>query len=350
MTGAFAWSVAKDHLVWSPQLYRILEVDPSLPATMAQFEARIHPEDLAFFRGTVVRARENGDDFGFELRLGISNDVVKYVEVVARATRDASAGLEYIGAVQDVTERRLATLLLEKARSELSRVNRVMSLGVLSASIAHEINQPLSAIITNANTCLRMLAADPPNLDGARETARRTIHAGNRAAEVTARLRALFLQKKVSAEAVDLNEVARDVLALSLGDLRKNRVRVRQELSSDLPLVTGDRVQLQQVVLNLLLNASDAMSGVDDRPRQLLIRTERDESAQVRLTVRDTGVGFEPSKADQLFEAFFTTKSSGMGIGLSVSRSIVESHGGRLWAAPNDGPGATFAFSLHCLE
>jgi PAS domain S-box-containing protein len=243
-------------------------------------------------------------------------------------------------------ERRLSEEALSKVRSELAHVARAQSLGVLTASIAHEVNQPLSGIITNANTCLRMLAADPPNVDGARETARRTIRDGNRAADVVTRLRALFSRKDATTEPVDLNEAAREVIALSWSELQRSRVILRPELADILPPVTGDRVQLQQVILNLLLNATEAMSSVNDRPRQLVIRTERDEGDRVRLTVQDAGVGLDPQAADKLFEAFYSTKSGGMGIGLSVSRSIIERHHGRLWAAPNDGPGATFAFSI----
>ena len=218
----------------------------------------------------------------------------------------------------------------------------------MTASIAHEVNQPLSGIITNASTCLRMLAADPPNVDGARETARRTIRDGNRASDVITRLRALFGKKDATTGPVDLNSAAREVIALSLSELQRSRVVLRTEFADDLPLVMGDRVQLQQVILNLVRNAADAMSNVDDRPRQLVIRTERDENDHVRLTVQDAGVGFEPQDAERLFDAFYTTKSEGMGIGLSVSRSIIERHHGRLWAAPNDGPGATFSFSIPC--
>jgi signal transduction histidine kinase len=222
----------------------------------------------------------------------------------------------------------------------------VSSLGALTASIAHEVNQPLSGIITNASTCLRMLAADPPNVDGARETARRTIRDGNRASDVITRLRAMFSKQDAAAEPVDLNDAARKVVALSLSEIQRSRAILRQEFASGLPPVTGDRVQLQQVILNLLLNALDAMNGVDDRPRQLTIRTEQDGEDRVRLTVQDSGTGFDPRAADRLFEAFYTTKTGGMGIGLSVSRSIIESHHGRLWAAPNDGPGAAFSFSI----
>jgi signal transduction histidine kinase len=190
------------------------------------------------------------------------------------------------------------------------------------------------------------LAADPPNVDGARETARRTIRDGNRASDVITRLRALFSKKDSSTESVDLNEATREVIALSSTTLQKNKVILRLELADDLPFVTGDRVQLQQVILNLLANASDAMSTIDDRPRKLLIKTEQDEGDGVRLTVQDAGVGFDPQTADRLFDPFYSTKDNGMGIGLSVSRSIIESHRGRLWAVPNDGPGATFSFSV----
>ncbi len=252
----------------------------------------------------------------------------------------------YIGAVQDVTGRRRSEDALGKVRSELAHVARVAALGALAASIAHEVNQPLSGIITNASTCLRLLADDPPNIDGARETARRTIRDGNRASDVIARLHALFAKKGAVTESVDLNKATRELIALSSNEIQRERVTVRMDLADDLPPVAGDSVQLQQVVLNLLMNALEAMRGVDDRPRQLVIRTERDEGERVRLSVQDVGVGFDPQSVDRLFDAFYTTKGDGMGIGLSVSRSIIESHHGRLWAALNDGPGATFSFSI----
>jgi len=292
----------------------------------------------------VERARA-GKDFEYEHRLQLPDKRVKYLQLMAHAIRSGAGQLEYIGAVQDVTERRLSEEALGKLRSELAHMTRVTSLGALTASIAHEVNQPLSGIVTNASTCLRMLAADPPNVEGARETARRTIRDGNRASEVIARLRALFSKQDAAAEPVDLNQATREVIALTLDELQRNRVVVRTELVDDLPPVMGDRVQLQQVILNLLRNGSDAMSGVEDRPRQLDISTEGDADS-VRVTVTDSGVGIDLKDVDRLFDAFFTTKSAGMGIGLSVSRSIIESHQGRLWAAPNDGPGATFSFSI----
>src|SRR4029079_19464770 len=208
--------------------------------------------------------------------------------------------------------------------------------------------QPLSGIITNAGTCLRMLAADPPDLDGARETARRTLRDGHRAADLICRLSALFSKREFTLEPLDMNDVTREVVALSMSDLQRNRIVLQSEFADDLPLITGDRIQLQQVVLNLLRNASDAMVAVDDRPRQLLIGSSREDGDRVRVSVRDAGVGLDRQSIDKLFDAFFTTKSDGMGIGLSVSRSIVERHHGRLWAEPNNGPGATFSFSIPC--
>jgi signal transduction histidine kinase len=347
-TGSFSWCVATDEITWSEQLYRIFEFHQGVRVTLDLIRTRVHPEDIPSLYDAIGRARSTGSFIEYELRLQMSDYSIKYLHMVAHATRGKDNQLEYIGAVQDVTQGRASAEALGKVRSELSRVSRVTSLGVLTASIAHEVNQPLSGIITNAGTCLRMLATDPPNLDGARETARRTIRDGNRASDLVKRLRALFGTKDAITERLDLNEATREVIAMSLSRLQSNRVILRSELADDLPPITGDRVQLQQVILNLLRNASDAMSDVQDRPRQLVIRTEREEGDRVRVTVQDTGVGLEPQGADRLFEAFYTTKSGGMGIGLSVSRSIIESHQGRLWAAPNDGPGATFSFSIPC--
>jgi len=350
-TGSFSWRVVTDEITWSEQAHHIFELDPAMSMTPALMRTRVHPEDIPLFDEVFDRARATGSDFEFEHRLLMPDHSIKYLHVIAHGTRNQDGEPEYIGAVQDVTERRLSEEVLGNLRSELAHVSRVATLGALTASIAHEVNQPLSGIITNASTCLRMLAAEPPNVEGARETVRRTIRDGHRASDVITRLRALFSKKGTTTEWVDLNDGTREVIALSLSELQRSRVILRTELADGLPPVRGDRVQLQQVILNLIRNASDAMSGVDDRPRQLLVRTERDEGVRVRLTVQDAGVGIDPQAADRLFEAFYTTKNDGMGIGLSVSRSIIESHQGRLWAAPNDGPGATFSFTLpHASE
>jgi PAS domain S-box-containing protein len=345
-TGSFSWRVTTDEITWSEHLHRIFELDRDAPVTVELIRTRIHPEDLSMVNDIFDRARRDGGDFDYAYRLQLANHSVKYLHMIAHGTRDEAGRLEYIGAIQDVTERRRAEEALINARSELARVARVSSMGALAASIAHEVNQPLAGILTNANTCLRMLAADPPNVDGARETARRTIRDGNRASDVITRLRSFFAKKDSTTEPVDLNEATREVIALSLSQLQRGRVVVRPELADELPPVAGDRVQLQQVVLNLLLNAADAMSGIEDHPRHLVIRTERTEDHHVRLTMQDAGVGIASQDVERLFEPFYSTKSGGMGIGLSVSRSIIESHRGRLWAVPNEGPGATFSFSI----
>ena len=344
--GGFSWHVESGQIAWSDQLYRIFEFEPGSLVTLERIGSRVHPEDIPLLGDMIERARRAASNLEYEHRIIMPNQSVKYLHFVAHGTQGQDGRLEYIGAVQDVTERRLAEDALTQARSDLAHVTRVTSLGVLTASIAHEVNQPLSGIITNAGTCLRMLASEPPNVEGARETAKRTIRDGNRASELIMRLRALFSKKESTTEPVDLNEATKEVIALSLSELQRNRVILRPEFADDLPVVTGDRVQLQQVILNLLKNASDAMRTVNDRPRQLRIRTQRGTDDQVRLTVQDVGVGLDPQAMDRLFQAFYTTKNDGMGIGLSVSRSIIERHHGRLWAEPNDGPGATFSFSI----
>ena len=349
-TGTFSWRMATDEVTWSEQLYRIYELEIGVPVTPELISTRIHPEDVSLLAKMKMVDQTQGaaSDFEWQYRLMMPDHSIKYLHAVAHATRDEDGQLEYIAAVQDVTASRLSEEARDKARSELAHVARVTSLGTLAASIAHEVNQPLAGIITNASTCLRMMSADPPDVEGARETMRRTIRDGNRAADVITRLRGLFGRKEARTELVDLNAATRDVIGLLLSELQRSGVILRVELADKLPAVMGDRVQLQQVILNLLRNASEAMSSVEDRPRQLVIRTERDGGGRVRLTVQDAGVGFEPQAVNSLFEAFYTTKGSGMGIGLSVSRSIIESHHGRIWAAPNNGPGATFAFAVPC--
>ena len=346
-TGSFSWCVETDEITFSEEARRIFGFEPDALVTLELLATRVHPEDLPFLAERTEAARKASEGQDYEIRLLMPDGSIKYLHTTSNETRGFSGQREYIGALQDVTQRRVAQESLNKARSELAHVSRVTSLSALTASMAHEINQPLSGIITNANTCLRMLNGNPPNVDGARETARRTIRDGNRASDVITRLRSLFSKKEVAAERVDLDEATREVIALLLDELQRNRAIVHYEFADHLPIVKGDRIQLQQVILNLARNASDALIDIEDRPRRLLIRTEQvDEN--VCLSVQDSGIGFDPGIADRLFESFYTTKASGMGIGLSVSRSIIEAHGGRLWATANNGPGATFAFSIPC--
>ena len=269
--------------------------------------------------------QQRGSDYEHDYRLLMPGRSVKYLHVVAHATRDQDGELVYIAAVQDVTQRRLSEEALAKTRSELARVARVSSLGALTASIAHEVNQPLSGIITNASTCLRMLAADPPNVDGARETARRTIRDGNRASDVITRLRALFSKQDAAAEPVDLNDAARKVIALSLSEISEaGRFcggicrRPAAGHGRSRPASAGHPEPAAECL--------DAMSGVEDRPRQLMIRTERDDDDRVRLTVQDSANGIRTARRGEAVRGLLHDKNGGMGIGLSVSRSIIESH------------------------
>jgi len=344
-TGSFITDLVGDDHKWSDEAYRIFEFEPGTRVTVQRVRDVIHADDLGSFDSVIARGR-SGVNVTFAFRIVTPRGGVKHVRGVAHVIEQIEGRPMFVGALQDVTESTVAEEALNRARSELAHVARVTTLSTLTASIAHEVNQPLSGIITNAGTCLRMLDADPPNIDGARETARRTIRDGNRASEVIVRLRALFSRRGFTLESLDLNEAMREVLALSRSDLQRNRVVLQSDLADDLPSVSGDRIQLQQVILNLLRNASDAMQGLDNRPRQLLIRTEREDGDRVRVSVRDAGVGVDAHSLNKLFDAFYTTKSDGMGIGLSVSRSIIERHQGRLWAEPNDGPGATFSFSI----
>jgi PAS domain S-box-containing protein len=342
-TGSFITDLVGDNHDWSEEAYRIFEFDPATTVTVQRVRDIIHPDDLPSFDSVIARGM-SGVNVDFAFRIVTSRGAVKHVRGVAHVIEQIEGRSMFVGALQDVTESMVAEEALNRARSDLAHVARVATLSTLTASIAHEVNQPLSGIITNAGTCLRMLDVTPPNVEGARETARRTIRDGNRAADVISRLRALFSKKEFSLEPVDLNEATREVITLSRSELQRNRVVLQSELADDLPNLTGDRVQLQQVILNLLRNASDAMVDVHDRPRQLLVKTEQMDGDRVRLTVRDAGTGVDPQVVDKLFDAFYTTKRDGMGIGLSVSRSIIERHHGRLWAERNDGPGATFAF------
>lgn len=323
-------------------------LSPALAQGWAWTQA-FHPDDIGRLNDYWLSTISAGQPGEIEARLRRFDGRYRWFLFRASPLRDeAGAVVKWYGTNTDIDDRKRAEEELRSAQSELARVMRVMTMGQLTASIAHEVNQPLSGIITNATTCLRMLDANPPNLEGARETTRRAIRDGHRASDVVTRLRTLYSKKEPALEPMNLNEVAREVTALSLAEIQKHGVTLRQEFANDLPPAVGDRIQLQQVILNLIRNAADAMSTIDGRPREMLIRTERDEGNQIRLSVKDSGVGFTPQVAGKIFEAFYTTKADGMGIGLSVSRSIIEAHQGRLWATSNDGPGCTFSFAIPC--
>jgi C4-dicarboxylate-specific signal transduction histidine kinase len=243
-------------------------------------------------------------------------------------------------------QRRRAEAALREAQAELAHVTRATTMGELTASIAHEINQPLAAVVANANACFRWLASPIPNLDEARDAISRIVRDGNRASDVIRRIRALIKKGDTEKTLLDINEVIQEVVSLTQSEIQKSGVVLKMNLAVDLPRILGDRIQLQQVILNLAINGIEAMNTVTDRPREMVIRSSAQESDKVLLAVQDSGIGLDAQNLEKIFDTFYTTKSQGMGMGLAISRSIVESHSGRLWAVPNDGPGATFQFTL----
>ena len=271
---------------------------------------------------------------------------VKHLLVVAHATKDDEGGLAFVGAVMDVTATKRAEEAMHQAQAELAHVTRVTTLGELAASIAHEVNQPLTGIVINGAASLRWLNHQPPALDETRSSVESMIKDAQRASEVIHRVRALSKKTEPEKAALDINDVIQEGVRLMQREVFGHATSLRLELASALPPVVGDRVQLQQVIINLAINAIQAMTSVPERQRELLIRSQAVEADQVSVEVVDAGTGIDPEHADRLFRAFFTTKAGGMGMGLSICRSIIEAHGGRMSAANNAGPGATFQFIL----
>lgn len=306
----------------------------------------VHPQDLPRVVQTFGRAIASGSPYETVQRFKRADGEYRWFTNRGAPVMADGQLTRWCVLLTDIDERYRAETAIDEARSELARLARAATVNAMTASMAHEINQPLTGIVTNAGTCLRLLDSDPPDINGARATATRMIRDANRTAEVIARLRALFGRQDFTLEPLNLSDVARDVIALTSTDLQRGRITLDVELAENLPLIDGDRIQLQQVVLNLLSNAQDAMSQLDERARHLRISTARTDAGHVRLSVRDTGIGVDSERIDELFTAFFSTKPGGMGIGLSISRSIVERHEGRIWAEANDGAGATFTFSI----
>jgi PAS domain S-box-containing protein len=344
-TGSFGWSVSTNELFWSEETFRIFQYPRTTTPTVELVLQRTHPEDTAFVRRAIERISRDRENFDFDHRLLMPDGSVKHVHVMGHAISDASGSIEFVGTVMDVTERKQAEDRLRQAQTELAHANRVTTMGELTASLAHEVNQPIAAAVTNAQTCLQWLMRDHPDVEEARAAAIRIVKDAMRAGEIINRIRQLFTKGTQQWELIDVAEVIRGMIVLLRDEAIQHKISFRPELAAGIPQIMGDRVQLQQVMLNLIMNSIEAMKDMDGK-RELIIKTRRTENDQLLVSVSDTGVGLPEQQADQIFNAFFTTKRQGIGMGLSISRSIVELHGGRLWAEKNAGGGAIFLFSL----
>jgi PAS domain S-box-containing protein len=347
-TGSWALGVAgRDAVHLSEEWYSIYGFDSEKgPPGWEERLQRVHPEDRARWQGTIDRAIAEKSGYEVEFRILLPDGTVKYIHTVGHPVLNASGDLvQFVGSSMDITQRKLAEEALRQAQADLAHVSRVTTMGELTASLAHEVNQPIAAAVTDANTCLRWLTRDHPDLEEAREAASRMAKDATRAAEIISRVRLLFKKGTAQRELVDVNEVIREMIVLLRSELTRYSISVETDLAAHLPQVTGDRVQLQQVFMNLMLNGIDAMKEMNARG-ELTIKSQQAEKGELLISVSDIGVGLPPKHADQIFNAFFTTKLHGTGMGLSISRSIIESHGGRLWAADNTPRGASFYLSL----
>jgi PAS domain S-box-containing protein len=349
-TGSFGWNVKSGEIFWSDESFRIFGYDRALSPTIDMALQRVHPDDLAFMQRTIDRASSDGRNIDLEHRLLLPDGSVKNIRLVAHAVRDEAGQLEFNGALMDITAGKRAEEELIRAQAELARVARVTTLGELTASIAHEINQPLGAMVANGNAGLRWLERAIPDVDEARAAFTRIVNDGHRAAEVIESIQAIF--KNVDQEKVptDINKLVRDTLGLMLGELRANHVSVQTKLVDNLPDVRGNRVQLQQVILNLIRNAIEAMNSVTNRARLLRIGSVIHEPDGVLVSVEDSGTGLNPEDTERIFDSFFTTKPQGTGMGLSISRSIIEGHQGRLSASSGIDQGAVFSVLLPAVR
>jgi len=341
-TGSFGWNVKSGDLFWSDESFRIFGYDKALSPTVDMALQRVHPDDLALVQRTIDRASSDGKDIDLEYRLLLPDGTVKNIRVVARAVRDAAGQLEFNGALMDVTAAKRAEEELIRAHAELARAARVTTLGELTASIAHEINQPLAAMVANGNAGLAWLKRATPDVAQARDAFTCIVDDGLRAGEVIGSIRAMFKNVDQEKTPIDINKLVRDMLGLMLGELRASHVSVETKLDDNLPDVRANRVQLQQVILNLIRNAIEAMHSVTNRARVLRIGSAIHERDGVLVSVEDSGTGLNPKDTARIFDSFFTTKPQGTGMGLSISRSIIRGHQGRLWATSGTDQGAVF--------
>jgi len=345
-TGSFGWKIASGNIVWSKETYRIFGVDETVKPTIDLILQRVHPDDRELVLHEIDRAALGEPDYDYEHRLLMPNGAIRHLTVRTHRAKYESGEEEVVGALMDVTATRKAQEALHTAQAELARVTRVTALGQMSASIAHEVNQPLASIATTAVAGLRWLTREVPEVEEARACVSHIVEEANRAAGVIRSVRDLARRADPELVPLDINEVIDEAVALVKPEALRHRVTVQLQLASELPLVRGDRVQLQQVIINLAMNGVQAMATVTDRARVLTIRTERRESDEVLVAVQDVGIGTEPEGLDRLFSSFYTTKPDGMGMGLSICRSIMEAHGGCVWASRNIGSGMTFQFTV----
>jgi PAS domain S-box-containing protein len=350
--GSWAWNVAtRQSVYWSQENFRLFGFDPEggIPSDEA-FYQRVHPEDRDRVRREVFLERpEEGSPFDVDFRIVLPSGAIKYVCSTGHPVRNISGDvLEFVGTSIDVTERKRADEERERLRqvqADLAHLSRVTTMGELTASLAHEIRQPISAAVTDAKTCLRWLGRDEPDVGEACEAASRLVTDVTRAADIIGRISSLFKKGTPQRELVDVNELIREMIVLLRSEASRYSISIRTELAEGVPKVMADRVQLQQVLMNLMLNGIEAMEDMGTGG-ELTIKSQQEDNCQLLISVGDTGVGLAPEQAEQIFDAFFTTKPHGSGMGLPISRSIIESHGGRLWATSNSGPGATFQFTL----
>jgi PAS domain S-box-containing protein len=345
-TGSWKHDLRSGEVTFTPEVAQIFGIDTNLDSVSAQiFFERIHPDDRPAEAANYERAIATNSAHRSEYRIVLPDGTVKYLHNTGHPKRNAAGDIiAYVGTAMDVSEQWRARTKLEVALGELARATQVAMVGELSASIAHEVNQPLAAVVANANAGLRWLSADPPNLMKAREAAERILRDGKDASAIVQRVRGLFRRSAFERTAVDISQVIVEVLNLLQTETARKGIRVEMNLADGLPAVEGDRVQLQQVVLNLALNGIEAMESICDRPKTLRVSSALDRSGDVVIAVEDSGVGL--ASPDKMFEAFFTTKENGMGMGLAISRSIIEVHDGRLWAEPGASCGAVFRFAL----